>query len=78
MAFWKLQALFTPETLNLLVIDGPALYPQQLSDLAVAISTVLLGQTDHGEPELFLIILLSSFVLQGRTAETNNTAGPTL
>ena len=50
MALRKLQALFTPETLNLLVIDGPAFNPQQLGNLAIAISTALLGQTDHGKP----------------------------
>lgn len=47
MSFWQLEPFFTPQTLNFLVINAPALNPQQLGDLAISVSPILLGQTDH-------------------------------
>lgn len=43
----ELQPFLTPEPLDLLVIDPPALDVKQLGDLAIAISPVLLRQPDR-------------------------------
>jgi hypothetical protein len=42
----QLQAFLTPDPLDLLVIDGPALGLQKLADLAVAVSAILFSQPD--------------------------------
>jgi hypothetical protein len=49
MAFGKLQSFFPPDPFNSLVGDAPALDPQELSNLPIAIPPVLLGQSDQGE-----------------------------
>ena len=46
LTLWKLQFFLAPEPLDLLVIDPPALDVEQFGDLAIAISAVLLGQSD--------------------------------
>ncbi|MBI1203282.1 MAG: hypothetical protein GC182_12290 [Rhodopseudomonas sp.] len=46
-----MQAFLASDPLDFLVIDGPALGPQQLADLAVALAAVLLGQPDQGQPD---------------------------
>ena len=43
----QLQAFFTPDSLDLLVIDGPAFDAQELADLAVAVAAILFGQPDQ-------------------------------
>ena len=43
---WKLQSFLAPEPLDLLVIDPPALDVEEFGDLTIAISAVLLGQSD--------------------------------
>ena len=77
MALWKLQAFFTSETLNLFAVDAAAVNSQQLSNLALAISAILLYQMDRGEVQFFLIVLPGGPLLQVRTAEDNHTASPT-
>jgi len=47
MAMRQLQTLFPPQPFNLLVINHPAFHAKQLSNLAITISTILLGQSDH-------------------------------
>ena len=46
--FRKLQPFLAPEDLDLLVVHAPALDPQQLGHLAVAVTTIALCQADHG------------------------------
>jgi hypothetical protein len=47
MASGKLQTLFPPYPLDLLVVDQEAFSLQKLMDLAISISAILLGQPDH-------------------------------
>lgn len=46
VTLWKLQAFFTPQALNLLVIDLPAFNTQEFGDLAVAVAAILFRQTN--------------------------------
>ena len=54
-----LQPFFTPQALDLLVIDGPALDPQECGDFAIPVSAILLGQAYQGESERIFILGLS-------------------
>jgi hypothetical protein len=45
------------------MIDGPAFQTKQLGNLTIAISATPLGQSDHRQAQLFIIILESSFIL---------------
>ncbi len=63
MALRELQAFFPPEPLDLLVIDHPAFKPEQLGDLAIAITAILFGEPDHGQAQRFIIVRLAGFVL---------------
>ena len=56
---WDLQPFFAPQALNLLVIDVPTFDPQEDSDLAVPVSTLLLGQANKGESQGILVLRLS-------------------
>jgi hypothetical protein len=47
MASGKLQTLFPPYPLDLLVVDQEAFSLQKLMDLAISISAILLGQPDY-------------------------------
>lgn len=60
----ELQALITPQPLDLLVIDPPALSLKQLAHLAIPVAAILLGQPDQYGAKL-VVILLSRPVLQG-------------
>ena len=42
-----LQTLFTPQALDLLMVNTPALHAQQCCDFSIAIAPILLGQPDH-------------------------------
>ena len=48
MSLRELQSFFTPDAFDLLVVDGPTLDTQKRSNLAIPISTILLGQPDQG------------------------------
>ncbi len=39
------------------MVDTPALYPQELPDLPIAIPAILLGQSDQGEAQIVLVLL---------------------
>ncbi len=60
----KLQPFLAPEPLDLLVIDPPALDVKQLSDLAIAISPVLLRQPDDRQTQR-IISFRGRSILQG-------------
>jgi len=53
----KLQAFLAPQTLDLLVIDPPALGLQQFTELTIAVSAILLGHPDQGKAQLIVILL---------------------
>ena len=59
MTSWDLQALFAPQALDFLVIDRPALDPQECSNLAIPVSTLLPGQANEGESKGLLVFGLS-------------------
>jgi len=50
-----LEALFPPQPLYLLVIDLPAFNAEQLGNLPVAITAVLLCQSDQSQPKAVII-----------------------
>ena len=52
------QAPFTPEALDLLVIDPPALHAQELTDFAVPVPSILLGEPDQSKTQIIVILLL--------------------
>ena len=52
----KLQTLFTPETLDLLVVDSPAFGTEQPGNLAISIPPILLRQTDQGQAQRVVIL----------------------
>ena len=60
------------------MIDDPTLYPKQLGNLTVAIPTILLGQSDHRQPKIFIIALNCGSVSLGATGKTNRFAGSSL
>jgi hypothetical protein len=59
----QLQTFFLPKAFHLLVIDVPAFDAQQLGHLAISVPAILLGQTNHCEPQR-VVILGRGFVLQ--------------
>lgn len=77
VALRKLQPFLAPEPLDLLVIDPPALDVEQLGDLAVAISFVLLRQPDYRQPER-IVISWGRSILQGAPREADHPERPSL
>ena len=51
----QLQSLFTPQPLDLLVIDAPSFGAQQFTDLAISIAAISFGQPDQGQTQFILI-----------------------
>ena len=78
VALRALQAFFSPEPLNLLVIDHPALKPQQLGDLAIAITPILFGEPDQDQAQRFIILCLAGFVLLCGARHANRSASSPL
>nr|WP_068317698.1 hypothetical protein [Aliiruegeria sabulilitoris] len=70
-----LEAFLAPEPLHLLVVDAPALDPQQLCHLSIAITPIALRQSDHGKPQL-IVVLFDSPVLHGTAGKSDHLAGP--
>ncbi len=64
MAIGELQPFFPPDPLKLLLVDAPALYPQELPDLPIAIPAIMLGQSDQGQAQIVLV-LLPDLITQG-------------
>jgi len=56
---------------------GPALDPQQLSYLAVAIAAIVLDQTDHGKPQT-VIVSFHRLILHGTARKADGLTGPAL
>ena len=56
MAMWQLKTFFSPQALDLLVIDRPALDTKKLGDLTITVTTILLGQPDQGQAQLVIIL----------------------
>jgi len=61
----QLETFFPPKPLHALVIDVPALDSQELGDLAIPVSSVLLGQTDQSQPKAVFIFWGSSVLMSG-------------
>jgi hypothetical protein len=73
----QLQAFLAPDSLDLLVIDGPAFGSQELADLAVAVAAILFGKTDQGQPQVILA-LRDRLIAQGAAGDSEDLAGPPL
>ena len=50
------------------MVDAPAFYPHELPDLPIAKATILLGQSDEGEPQIVLV-LLPDLIAQGAACD---------
>lgn len=59
MASWDLQPFFPPQAFDFLVVNMPALDPQECGNLAIPVAAVLFGQANEGEPESVFILGLS-------------------
>jgi hypothetical protein len=59
------------------VIDQSAFDLQKLADLAVTVSAILLGQSDHSQA-LIVIILLACLIAQGAAGNPKNITCPSL
>ena len=64
-------------SLDLLVIDGPAFGPQKLADLAVAVAAILFSQPDQGQTQVILA-LRDRLIAQGAAGNSENLTGPPL
>ena len=73
----ELEAFFAPDPLDLLVIDGPALDPQKLACLPIAVAAILFGQTDQGQMQVVLVPR-DCLIAQSTAGNPENLAGPPL
>ena len=79
MASWHLQAFLAPQAFNFLVVDLPALDTQECGNLAIAITAILSGQANEGEPQGILILgLASRTIALGTAGLIENLAGAPL
>ncbi len=69
-----LKPLLTPDALNPLVVDLPALPPQKSSDSTVAVPTILLSKPDNCSPQGLLIVSDEGNMSLGGSGLTKNTA----
>ena len=53
------------------MVDVPALDPQELADLPIAIATILLGQPDQGDAQI-VIVPVFYFIAQGAACGPKN------
>jgi len=77
VAVGQLQAFFAPQSFDFLVIDLPALHPQQGCDLSVAIPTILFGQPDHRQAQ-HIIIRGLGLIPQAGSRQAQHSAGSAL
>ncbi len=60
-----LQTLFAPQSFDLLLIDLPALNAKKFSNLAVAVTAILLGQSDQSLSKAVIFLLYGLIVMCG-------------
>tara|TARA_R110000823_G_scaffold255923_1_gene377907 strand:- start:291 stop:692 length:402 start_codon:yes stop_codon:yes gene_type:complete len=77
VALWELQAFFSPQTLNLLVIDPPSFHTQQLGNLPISITAIGLGQSNQSQPKA-VIFFGSCFEPVGGACYANRSAAAPL
>ena len=71
----KLQTFFAPQPFDFLVIDAPTVDAQQFSDLAIAISTILLGKPGQGQTQRIIVWRLG-LVTQRTASKADDITGP--
>ena len=54
----QLKSFFAPEALNLLVIDPPTFHAQKLTDFAIPVPSVLLGEPDQSKTQIIVVLPL--------------------
>jgi hypothetical protein len=59
------------------MVDVPALHPQELADLPIAIATILLGQSYEGEAQIVLV-LSPDLIAESAPRYPKNLARPSL
>jgi len=74
VALGLLQALLTPQPLNLLIVYVPALDPEQLCDLAITVAAVLLGQPDQCQAQGLIITFVSCLISLRRARHADRSA----
>ena len=55
VALRQLQAFFSPQPLDFLVIDVPAFDAQQLGDFTITVPPILFGEPDQRQAQGFII-----------------------
>ena len=75
---WDLQPLASPDTLDPLVVDGPAGLAQQRGDLAIAVAAVLPGKLDNIGGETLLILTTARDLALRRAMLPERRTGATL
>jgi hypothetical protein len=71
----QLEALFTPQSLDLFVVHTPALDLKKPGDLAVAIPAIALCQLDQRQAQVLVVALGSGLVLAGGPSQADRFAG---
>ena len=72
------QTLSTPQALDPLVVDSPAVPAQQPGDAAVAVTAISRRQIDHLLHQTVLVLRRQRSVPLGRASLTQDQAGPAL
>ena len=73
-----LKPLLTPDALNPLVVDLPAVTPQKGCNTTVAVTTILTSKPDNLNPQSFLIVSDEGNMFLGGPGLTDDPAGSSL
>ena len=73
VAFGELQSFLAPDALHFLVIDLPAFNVKEFSNLAIPISTILFVETDQGQTQFLVTVLICCLILLSGTRNSNDT-----
>ena len=76
MAHQELQAFFSPQALNLLVIDVASFNTEQLGDLPIAVSSILFGELDQRQAQRFVILSGLGLILLRSARHTDRFSSP--
>ena len=67
MTMGQLQTLFSPQAFNLLMVNLPALNTKEVGDLALTVTAILLGQSNHRQTEFFVVMFFEGEVALSAT-----------
>jgi len=75
MPMRQLQAFFTPDPLDFLVIDDPAFGSQELTHLPVPVAAVLFGEPDQGQTQV-VFMPRDGLIAQAAAGNAEDLTGP--